>query len=124
LLAGAVASSLFIVPSTSAFAAPTDESEAKGQVIDTNLLGLDLLDAATSTAGNKSDAGPNSEKLNLELLKSLKLDLGSLQLPLLNDGNNNGLLDLGSLGALNSYAAAPNSTTAKASAGVVGEDGS
>ncbi|PQZ87706.1 hypothetical protein CQ018_17290 [Arthrobacter sp. MYb227] len=113
LVAGAVASSLVILPATSAFAAPADNSEAIGQLIDTNLLKQDLLDAVKSTAGDISDPGPNQKKLAL----------GGIELPLISNGTNNGLLDLGSVGLLSSYAAAPNAQTAKAAAGVLGENG-
>ena len=94
-----------------------------GQVISTDLLTLDLLDTATSIADFPGNKGSNHEPINLTLLNALKLNLGTLQLPLLNDGTNSGLLDLGALGVLNSYAAAPSGAQANAAAGVVGEDG-
>ncbi|MGO2541779.1 MAG: choice-of-anchor G family protein, partial [Specibacter sp.] len=123
ILAGGVAASMVFMSMGGASAAPEDDSEAMGQVISTDLLTLDLLDVATSTAGNPSNLGPNAEPINLELLGALGLDLGSLTLPLLNDGTNSGLLDLGALGVLNSYASAPTATEAAAAAGAVGEDG-
>ncbi|MFL4474505.1 choice-of-anchor G family protein, partial [Paeniglutamicibacter sp. MACA_103] len=123
IMAGAVASSLFIVPTTSAYAAETDDSEAMGQVIGSDLLSLSLLDVATSAAGNPSDAGPNAEPINLSALGALDLNLGSVQLPLITDGTTPGLLNLGNAGVLNSYASAPSVTQAVAGAGAVDQNG-
>ncbi len=139
LLAGAVASSLFIVPTTSAFAAPADQSAAKGQVLDLGLLAADLLTAAGSTSGNLSSAGPNSDPIKVGLLGDLaNIDIGTLNLPLIKDADSpNGLLELGEVGLLNSYADSivpgsvdpetrkgiPDATSARAAAGVITEDG-
>jgi len=57
-----------IAPIGAASAAPTDDSEALGQVLASELLNIDLLEAASTSSGNPSDPGPNSEPLNLELL--------------------------------------------------------
>ncbi|WP_411730819.1 choice-of-anchor G family protein, partial [Paeniglutamicibacter sp.] len=118
-----MASSLFIVPTTSAYAVDTDDSEAMGQVISSDLFSLSLLDVATSVAGNPSDAGPNAEPLNLSALGALSLDVGTLQLPLISDGTTPGLLNLGNAGVLNSYASAPSVTQAVAGAGAVDQNG-
>ncbi|MFJ6415965.1 choice-of-anchor G family protein, partial [Paeniglutamicibacter sp. NPDC091659] len=127
LLAGAVASSLFVVPATAAYAAPVDlsadQSEALGQVISSELFALDLLESALSQAGNPSLVGPNANPFNVAALNALNVDLGAVTLPLIDSGTNNGLLSLGSLGALNSYAAAPSVANAKAAAGAVSNDG-
>lgn len=127
LLAGAVASSLLVMPTTSAYAAPadlsTDQSEALGQVISSELLSLDLLETAISQAGYPTMAGPNSDPINLSLLELLGIDVGSLTLPVIDNGSGNGLLNLGSLGTLNSFGSSPNSAQAKAAAGAVTSDG-
>src|SRR5690606_3573993 len=55
------------------------------------------------------------------------LNLGTLGIPLIGDGTNGGLLNLGpgaGLGLLNGYANAPNATTATAASGAVTSDGS
>ncbi|ALE06418.1 hypothetical protein AL755_14685 [Arthrobacter sp. ERGS1:01] len=108
-------------------AAPADNSEALGQVLSTDLFGLDLLGAAYSQAGNPSNVGPKFQPIDLSVLGAqtgLNLDLGGLNLPLLKTAaNQNGLLDLGALGALNSYAAAPAASNAVAGAGVVDANG-
>ncbi|MFF5794275.1 choice-of-anchor G family protein, partial [Paeniglutamicibacter sp. NPDC012692] len=128
LLAGAVASSLFILPATSAYAAPVDlsadQSEALGQVIASELFSLELLEAALSQAGNPTSVGPNANPINLTALNALGIDVGAVTIPLIDSGSNNGLLSLGALGALNSFAAAPSVANAKAAAGVVSNDGS
>ncbi|MGL3805203.1 choice-of-anchor G family protein [Paeniglutamicibacter sp. R2-26] len=127
LLAGAVASSLLVVPTTSAYAAPadlsTDQSEALGQVISSELLSLDLLETAISQAGYPTLVGPNSDPINLSLLELLGINVGTLALPVIDNGTNNGLLNLGSLGTLNSFGASPSGTQAKSAAGAVTSDG-
>lgn len=97
IVAGGIASTLVLTAMTGANAAPpkpTDPAAALGQLIQADALTLDLLSTAFSGAGNPSDPGPNSEPINLALLNALKLDVGTLPLPLLNDGTNSGLLDL------------------------------
>ncbi|WP_418907380.1 choice-of-anchor G family protein [Glutamicibacter endophyticus] len=126
VLAGALATSLFALPAVGAAnAAPTDNSEALGQILDANLLNIDLADAASSTAGNPSATGPVRNPLNLSLLdSSVSLDLGGgLNLPLISDAGNGGLLELGELGVAHSFASTPSATNAIGSAGAVAEDG-
>ncbi|RCS65166.1 hypothetical protein CIK81_07665 [Brachybacterium sp. JB7] len=107
-----------------ALAAETDQSEALGRVINTDVLALDLANAGTSQSGNLSDPGPNSQPLNVDLLnENLALDLGSLTLPLLGTAEERGLLDLGEAGALSSYTESLDATTSTASAGAVGDGG-
>jgi len=107
-----------------AVAAETDDSEALGQVLDSSLLTGELLDASEAQAGNPSAPGPDTTPLNLSLLDVADVDLGSgVSLPLVSAPGGGGLLELGNIGALNSYANADEITHALASAGVVGEDG-
>ena len=128
LLKGVIASfataSLTLLGLPAVHAAETDQSEALGRVINADVLGLDLADVGTSQSGNPSDAGPNSNPLNLGLIDdSVSLDLGTATLPLIGDENNVGLLHLGQAGALSSYAASEDPTSSVASAGAVGEGG-
>ncbi|WOF22674.1 choice-of-anchor G family protein [Microbacterium betulae] len=109
---------------TAANALESDDSEALGQVIASDVLGADLLAAASSASGNPSDPGPNATPINLELLGGLTVDLGGgLALPLITSGATPGLLDLGEVGALSSYASSETGTTSTASAGAIGADG-
>nr|WP_227993333.1 YPDG domain-containing protein [Pseudactinotalea sp. HY160] len=113
-----------------ASAATGDESEAQARLIDGSLLSSldvtlldDLLAAVTTEAGNPSDAGPNNGSVDVgALADNLAVDVGSISLPLIDDGANGGLLDLGvgaGLGVLNGYAAAPNGQEAHAASGAV-----
>lgn len=115
---------LLAAPVTVANAAPEDQSEALGQVISTDLLDVDLAELNTAHTGFPSEIGPESTPLNLELLEGLTLDLGDgLSLPLISQPDAPGLLELGEVGALSSYAESPTGTTSTASAGAVGSDG-
>lgn len=124
LIAAGTALGMLAAPVTVANAVPDDQSEALGQVISTDLLNLDLADLNTAYTGFPSDPGPESTPLDLEVLQSLTLDLGDgLSLPLISQPDEPGLLELGELGALNSFAESPSGTTSTASAGAVGSDG-
>ena len=61
----------------------------------------------------------------MEVLQDIRLNLGGITLPLIDDGSGNGLLQLGTegVGALSVYASAPDATSAHAAAGAVNEDG-
>ena len=106
-----------------ALAAEEDQSEALGRVINADILSLDLADVGTSQSGFPSDAGPNSDPLNLELLSALNLDVGTVSLPLIGTETEGGLLHLGEVGAVSSYAASEDGQSSVASAGAVGDDG-
>ncbi|NHI16198.1 choice-of-anchor G family protein [Microbacterium excoecariae] len=119
--AAVVGAALGGVPAT---AAETDDSEALGQVIASELLGGELLDASQALAGNPSAPGPVETPLNLGLLDIADIDLGGgLVLPLVSEPGGGGLLELGNAGALSAYASAPSGTTSTASGGVLGADG-
>src|SRR5690625_252366 len=124
--AGMVAA--FTVPS--AFAAPDDDSEAQAHLInlDLNALGLefDVLDAITTDSGYPSDEGANSDNIDVGILNALGLTIPGINLPLIGDGTNGGLLDLGAAaaaGLLNGYAASPSAVESLAASGAVGADG-
>ncbi len=114
----------------SAFAAPSDDSEAEAHLInlDLNALGLDLdvLDAITTASGYPSEEGPNSAAIDVGVLNALGITLPGISLPLIGDGDNGGLLDLGdqaAAGLLNGYAASPSEVESLAASGAVGADG-
>ena len=124
VIASFATASLTILGLPAVHAAETDQSEALGRVINTDVLSLDLADAGTSMSGSPSDAGPNSNPLNVGVINdSVSLDLGTATLPLIGDENNVGLLHLGQAGALSSFASSPDALSSTASAGAVGEGG-
>ncbi|MGO2875749.1 MAG: choice-of-anchor G family protein, partial [Corynebacterium casei] len=113
-------------------------SHAEGQVIDLSLLrdfvhpedmgifdGLvEAIQAQQSFTGNENNS-PETSQLDVEALQAIRLNLGGITLPLVDDGSGNGLLQLGTdgIGVLSAYASAPDATSAHAAAGVVDEDG-
>ena len=128
LLKGVVASfataSLTLLGLPAVHAAESDQSEGLGRVINADVLSLDLADAGTSQSGFPSDAGPNANPLNVGVINdSVALDLGTTTLPLIGDENNVGLLHLGQVGAVSSFASSPDALNSTASAGAVGEGG-
>lgn len=128
VVAVAVAALVLAGAATPAAAAPTDSSESAAQLVDGDLLGTGFLTAVTTQAGNPSDAGPRSASIDAGVLGGLAtVSLGSVSVPLVDDGSGSGLLDLGGAsgaGLLNGYAAAPNPYQATAASGAVGDDGS
>lgn len=121
--ASVTAASLF-VGGTAAVAAVSDESEALGQVVAVDLLTPDLLEASTAWTGYPSDPDEEPTPLNLGALNGITLSLGGgIGLPLISGPGGDGLLDLGELGAVSSYAASPTGNTSTASAGAVTADG-
>ncbi|WP_299276026.1 choice-of-anchor G family protein, partial [uncultured Georgenia sp.] len=107
--------------------APTDDSEAAAQLVAVDGLGLDLVEAIRTSAGNLSKPGEHRSTIDVGVLEELiGLEIARFDLPLIGDGTNGGLLDLGDLaaaGLLNGYAAAPGPVTATAASGAVGADG-
>lgn len=89
-------------------------------------LGLNLVGGASSQSQSPTDVGPNRDALNVSLLGALNVDLGTVTVPLLKDPANpgaGGLLDLGSLGAIESYGASPSSTNSVSSSGLITDQG-
>ena len=99
------------------------KSAAHGHGIWIDGLGLNVAGAASAYSEFPDNAGPNTDALNLELLGLLNVDAGTTQLPLLDDGANGGLLGLGDLGAMSSYASSPSDTAEIASSGIITADG-
>src|SRR5690625_2399344 len=101
--------------------APTDDSEAAAQLIEVDALALDALDAVRTESGNLSAPGPNRANIDAEVLEGLiDLEIGDIGLPLIGDGTNDGLLDLGdaaAAGVLNGYAESPDETSSIAASG-------
>ncbi|NUL49304.1 choice-of-anchor G family protein, partial [Cellulosimicrobium funkei] len=121
--AGAVTVAVIAAPMGAAQAAPSDDSEAMARVIDASLFASELAAVGEAASGNPSGAGPVSGNIDAALLEALQIDLGALQLPVLGSEGNPGLLQIGELGALSSYASSPTAGSSTASAGVVGENG-
>ena len=100
---------------------------ARAQLIEVDGLGLELLDVTTTAAEYPHAPGPATSAVDVDALQSLlALELPALGLPLVGDGTNSGLLDLGpsaGAGLLNGYAAAADHSTATAAAGTVTDDG-
>ena len=103
------------------------ESLARAQLIEVDGLGLDVLDVTTTDAEYPADPGPTTSAIDVAALESLVgLEIPALQLPLVGDGSNGGLLDLGDAagaGLLNGYASATDHSLATAASGTVTDDG-
>ncbi|WP_313817673.1 choice-of-anchor G family protein, partial [Citricoccus sp.] len=110
-------------PVSAAQAAPSDDSEALARIIDSSLFASDLAAVGQAASGNPSEVGPATGTVDAALLEALNIDLGALQLPVVGSEGTPGLLQIGELGALSSYASSPTVGSSTASAGVVGENG-
>ncbi|GEM_PF-2246338 len=113
---------------TTAAAAPGDDAEAIAQLVDADLLGRDLADAVTASAGYPSDPGPDAAPVSASVLGGglAQISIGGVTLPLVGDGGGAALLDLGEAagaGALNGYGSTPTGYQAAAASGAVGDDG-
>ncbi|WP_193078831.1 choice-of-anchor G family protein [Brevibacterium aurantiacum] len=103
---------------------PNEEAEALGQLVQSELLDDQLVDAAGAYSSFPSNPEEAKTPLNAEALSALDLDLGNgVSLPVISEPGGEGLLKLGEAGALNAYGNAPSADSAKASAGAVGKDG-
>ncbi len=110
-----------------AVAAPTDQSEAYARLIDTNLLGVDLLDLITAQSAYPSSPGEHRASIDASVLDGLiGVSLPGLSLPLIGNGSNGGLLDLGAsaqAGVLGGVANASSPVDAVAASGAVSGSG-
>src|SRR5699024_4265719 len=107
---GTATAMVLALSNPAANAAEDDDSEARSHLINLDLEALgfeiDVLDAVTTESGNPSDPGANSASIDVDVLKSLGINLPSIGLPLIGDGTNGGLIDLGdaaAAGLLNGY---------------------
>ena len=107
-------------------AEPTDPSVAQGQIIQlpADLLGgLDIAALGHTLTSNPAAAGPELGGLDLDLLEALNIDVGTLNIALLTDGTTPGLLQLGDLGAAQSFSSSPTQTQSIASSGTITSGG-
>lgn len=110
-----------VAPAT---AATGDPSQAAADFLRAELVGGDLLQAATAYAANPGGPTSDADPLDVSLLGGdIELVSSGLQLPLITDGTAPGLLDLGQAGALSSYASTPSTTSSIAATGLITEDG-
>ncbi|MFT4236033.1 MAG: choice-of-anchor G family protein, partial [Microbacterium sp.] len=129
MLAGLATTSVVVAAgafgAVGANAATIDDSEALGATIVADLATGDVLDTTNALTGYPSDPGPVNTPLDVDALSALEIDLGGgLVIPLVSTtAGDGGLLDLGEVGALSSYASSPSPVTSTASAGAVGGDG-
>ncbi|WP_245907506.1 choice-of-anchor G family protein [Leucobacter massiliensis] len=119
---------------TMPFAASADEaapgedvvSAAHGHGLWSELLGLELAGTARTDTAYPDSPGPISDELDVSLLGAAVVEVGSVQLPLIKepgDPDAAGLLELGSLGTLSSYAESTSETRSRASSGLLTEEG-
>jgi len=112
----------------SAQAAPGDPSQALGQFLGADLLQLQAADLAYAYASDPGGPPSEADPFDLAVLQALGLQLdlvgnGLVQLPLLTDGTGPGLLNLGEIGVINSYAGTASTTDSVAASGAVADDG-
>ena len=108
-------------------AAPGDNAEALAQFVGASLLQGSLATVGTAEASSPTGPGSETNPLNLAALQALGADLqvtsGGITVPLVTPGAPTpGLLDLGSLGALQNYASST-PTTSVAASGLVTNEG-
>lgn len=125
VVASALAVSTFFIPT--ADAAPSDRSEARAALLEADLLSIDLADLITVESGTPSDPAERRATIDAALLdRAVALNLPALSVPLISDGDNEGLLYLGdgaAAGLLKGYAYAPNAATATAASGALTDAG-
>ncbi|GAA1846794.1 choice-of-anchor G family protein [Brevibacterium marinum] len=111
-------------PTAAAEQNPNEDAEALGQLVQSDILDEQLIDAAGAYSSFPSNPEEAKTPLNAEALNAIDLDLGDgVSLPVISQPDGDGLIKLGEAGALNSYGYAPSADSAKASAGAVGKDG-
>ncbi|MEV8339353.1 choice-of-anchor G family protein, partial [Leucobacter sp. NPDC077196] len=105
--------------------APSAEAESAGHGhgLWIDGLGLDVASTASTSTEFPDVPGPATNGLDLELLQSATVNANGINLPLLSDGTNGGLLALGDLGALSSFSTSPSATSSIASSGIITEEG-
>ncbi|MFC7431476.1 MULTISPECIES: choice-of-anchor G family protein [unclassified Agrococcus] len=110
-----------VAPAT---AAPDDPEQALARVLGSNLIEAGLLDAASAYTGTSEAANPVANPLTVdsELLGASVGVAPGLELPLIDDGTQDGLVSLGQAGTLSSYAATTAGSSVAAS-GVLAADG-
>ena len=105
---------------------PNDPSVAQGQIIQLPaplLGGIDVASLGHTLTSNPAAAGPELGGLDVAVLETLGIQVGAVNLPLLTDGTTPGLLQLGDLGATQSYSSSPTQTQSIASSGTITSGG-
>jgi len=97
---------------------PNEAAEASASVLASSLKGEDLFGVAATSAGLKSDPGPNTDALNVDLLGDQLIQIGDVSIPL------SDLIDFGSAGALGSSSEATSKTGTRSVTGLLAEGGS
>ncbi|MCI2266687.1 choice-of-anchor G family protein [Sediminivirga luteola] len=121
-LAAFGAAALVVASGHAAVALPDDDSEALGEVLALDVAGLDLAGLASTASGNPSSPGPHHNPINADIL-GIGVNAPGLEIPLFSEPGAGGLIELGELGLLGSYASSPSETESTASAGVISDDG-
>ncbi|WP_336660640.1 choice-of-anchor G family protein [Leucobacter sp. USHLN153] len=101
----------------------TAESAAHAHGLFVDGLGLDIVDSAGTVSEYPDAPSPEPNGLNLELLQTLNITAGDVNIPLLATPEQAGLLSLGDLGTLSSYSASSSASTSVASSGVITDEG-
>jgi hypothetical protein len=105
---------------------PNDPSVAQGQIIQLPaalLGGLDIAALGHTLTSNPAAPGSELGGLDVGLLEALNIDVGTLNIALLTDGTTPGLLQLGDLGAAQSFSSSPTQTQSIASSGTITSGG-
>lgn len=128
IVGGAVAASLLALPlagSANAIETPSgDPIEARGSIVGAFLGGSAIAEAGVTSASSPTKEGPDFQPINLNVFGGKAIQLPNINIPLLKNGDQPGLLDIGgAVGALNSYSAAK-AAGANAASGAVTSDGS
>jgi hypothetical protein len=119
-LAAFGAAALVVASGHAAVALPDDDSEALGEVLALDVAGLDLAGLASTASGNPSSPGPHHNPINADIL-GIGVNAPGLEIPLFSEPGAGGLIELGELGLLGSYASSPSETESTASAGVISD---
>ncbi|MFC7407031.1 immunoglobulin-like domain-containing protein [Georgenia alba] len=124
-VAAAAMAGAFLTPPAAAL--PSDDSEALAKFLELSALDLEVADAVGAESGTPSDPTLNTATIDAEVLGGLLgVDVGLPGLPLIGDGESEGLLNLGpgaGAGVLNDFAYAPDAQHASAASGAVTDDG-
>ncbi|MGX1749747.1 choice-of-anchor G family protein, partial [Glutamicibacter protophormiae] len=124
--AAVVLGSLLCAPAAVADTQATEsESAAHGHGLFVEGLGLDVAGSARANSSFPDAIGANMDDLQLSVLNDLiDLNLGTVALPLIKSSSDaRGLLELGGLGALSSYAKSSSATSSTSSSGIINDDG-
>ncbi|WP_460463592.1 choice-of-anchor G family protein, partial [Arthrobacter pigmenti] len=97
---------------------PDEPAESAASIINSSILGNELLGGGLSEAASETNPGPNNGALDVGLLGSEVISIGNIQVPVTD------IIDFGELGVLLSESEASGPRDARAITGVAGADGS